>query len=89
MNDKYVLVIGDSDDLVPYASGYGSLFEVAVNFSQSPSVGVVVWASSRDAEALSVDARANGHKVGVYGNTEKARHYLYKSISLDPVPSGK
>ena len=82
MKTKHVLLLGDKEKEMFDLFHKNNLVEAAVNFSQSPSVGVLVELPSRDAQTLSEQARKLGMKAGVYATHDKGVLWLHKAINL-------
>lgn len=83
MEVKYVLVLGDDDEVVDSDRQLQPLVDAALNFTQSPSVGAIFKLYAEDAQKFAESHREEGHKVGVYSTKSKAVFYLESALNLE------
>lgn len=80
--NKFLLVLGDTDDVCKLQTEFLRIREIGLNFSKSPSIGAVYETYAESAKEYAEEFRASGKKVGVYGTREKAMAYFLKAIDF-------
>lgn len=81
MSTKFVLFIGDSEQALSFAKK-DEVVEVAVNFEQTPSVGVLAELDADLAQPRTEKARKQGFKAGVYDSCDKGVLWLHKVLNI-------
>lgn len=77
-----MLLCGDNETIIFQLAACGSLIETCLNFSQTPSVAVLVEATPKESQALAEQARSLGVKAGVYASLDKGISWLYKVMNV-------
>ena len=80
--EKFILVLGDHEDVVHLEQHDFKIVNIALNFTQSPSIGAVYRTYPECAKDYADKFRQIGNKVGVYASRDKAYMYLYKSLNI-------
>lgn len=80
--NKFLLVLGDSDDVHNLQTEFLRIRELGLNFNKSPSVAAIYETYAESAKEYAEEFRASGKKVGVYGTREKAMAYFLRAIDF-------
>lgn len=79
---KFVLLVGDEETEILKLAPKNDLVETVLNFSQTPSVGVLIEQISTMAAQTADRAREAGIKAGVYATPDKGVLWLHKVMGL-------
>lgn len=77
--------MGDNERALFETIGKADRIEVCLNFSQSPSVGVLVEVPAGTAATMAAEARSKSLKAGVYSDTARGIEWLHKVLNIKGV----